>query len=49
MSVISYIDGVFYGGSNFPIPSHMNFGRLMVDKLLESKNKVALVSENDVY
>ncbi|KAL0851120.1 hypothetical protein ABMA28_006987 [Loxostege sticticalis] len=44
MSVISYIDGVFYGGSNFPIPSHMNFGRLMVDKLLESKNKVALIS-----
>ncbi|XP_063821991.1 uncharacterized protein LOC135071999 [Ostrinia nubilalis] len=44
MSVITHKDGVFYGGSNFPIPSHMNFGRMVVDKLLQHKNKVALIN-----
>lgn len=38
------IGGVLYAGSNFPIPSHMNFGRLFVEKLLRfDKDKDALV------
>lgn len=37
------INSIIYGDQNFTIPSHMNCGKLFVDKLFEYKEKIALV------
>ncbi|CAB3240784.1 unnamed protein product [Arctia plantaginis] len=38
------INGIIYGDQNFMIPSHMNCGKFFIDKLLKSKEKIALIN-----
>lgn len=36
-------NGIIYGDQNFSIPSHMNFGKMAIDKMFKAKDKTAMV------
>nr|XP_021189790.2 uncharacterized protein LOC110375840 [Helicoverpa armigera] len=44
MSPTESTRGVLYKNYTFPIPSHMNYGKLAIDKFLLTKDKVALIN-----
>lgn len=43
MSVQKNVYGTIYGGQNFEIPAHRNFGKFIIDRMLTYKENIALV------
>ena len=45
MSLTESKRGIIYKDETFFIPSHMNYGKMAIDNMLRSKDKVALVRD----
>lgn len=42
-------DNILYGDLDIVLPSHMNYGKFVLDKFLSFKDKIALVSHTSIF